>query len=933
MMQNEGGGEGGAAATTTQELSSSPTSLPSLTYTQHPCRQGSPLEGEKDKRKPKPNQATQQNNNNNGNPHVKVPSLKLLSNTRIEGEVEENYTPRDPCLMIKPARVAKKEKEEPKADKPTQEEEEASAEEEEEECNIYRIFGIPVRIPLPVLFPLMTFLAISIVSIFAFVPCWKARESVMRDTAVIGRREIMEHALLFRKAFLGRVVSEFTRIVRNTMATASILWQHLPIDTVIGGNFTVSNNLDMCEDVFKPVSLSYTHLTTVALLMQQNGRENMFYVHIPPNKTSSYIVGVLDTSMSNKRFLINQEVKDYDDTLYLDEWNLSMSRAVPGKELRFDQIPLWNAVKNSSNEMKSMWTITNSFILSDFDPTVIAYSKKITIPRHKNRDKSARVCNGGICIDEKVSPNDNTVGNGNANDDSSDTMVGVVCTILTHSKMQELFGSLPVTKNGISFVTDGSSELKMIASRNIDVFYNKPGLEQISTLVHPSPVVREIAQLFSTKVLPDHATISTEEPLVGEFSLFGNATSVDYEMIPLGEPGHHWWLFVATPQKDFFEETLTEFAQTERNLTYASIRTSIYATIVIVLCVIVSIFLSTNIRRVAKEIENCANLRTDTPQLRVNTMFLEIAEICDRTSRLKLTLESYRRYVPMPVVRMGIMGSQTPKLGVSPHYATIMFLDVVNFTYLSDLFCDRMLEVLNRMFDEFSKILIDHGAVIDKYIGDAIMAFWNVPSPVPNSEEAAVRSAVAIMSKLEQLNTEDFYPRLDTRMRVRIGINCGTVNAGNVGVPQRINYTVLGKHVNIAAHLEPFNKELGTRVLVSSAVREACGSCKDIRFRCLGKTCLKGMSEEVVVNQVLGDGSYIPSQYRESGMISDYELIDRKLLALFSEGSSGESNRDCGYDGVNSRERMNDLKKDYQTYLIKHESDTAAKYFYDKMFK
>lgn len=887
---------------------------------------------------------------NDTQPNTKVPSLRTLSDAGID----KNYPPQDGSFIIQPTQdMAEEEEEEEVVEEEFQEDvlpQEPLVEDKDDDI-YYKVLGFSLRIPLPILLPALTFLAISIISFSAFVPCWKARESVLEDTVVVGRKEILEHARLFRMAFLSRVVSEFTRIIRNTMVTTSVLWQHLPMDIITNDNFTISNNLDLCGRVFKPVSLSYTHYTTLAFLVQKGEKESMFYVHVPPNGEDKYafVMGGLDTSLSNRRVIIDRKEKnDEDDKIYLKDWNLTMDRAEYGKELSFDQIPLWNSVMSSPNETKALWTITNSFILSDVDSTIISYSKKITIPSHKkritknNEENSISTCNSNEeCINNNSTneinngvdaKSDSNIANESSGDDnnSDEDIVGLVCTILTHSKMQELFGSLPVTKNGISFVTDGSPELKMIASRNIDVFYDKLNVEQISSFVHPSPVVREIAHEFSRRVLLGYANVSYDEPAVGEFSIFENSTFVDYEMIPLGEPGHHWWLFVVTPQKDFFEETLTKFAQTERNISYVSYRTGLCTFFIVLLCVIISFHLSSNIRRISKEIENCANFHTDTPQLQVNTMFREVAEICDRTSRLKLTLESYGRYVPMPVVRMGVMASKTPTLEVTQHHATIMFLDVANFTYLSDLFCDRMLEVLNRMFDEFSKILIDHGAVIDKYIGDAIMAFWNVPTPVPNGEESAVRSAVAIMKKLEELNDEVFYPQLNTRMRVRIGINCGTVYAGNVGVPQRLNYTVLGKNVNIAAHLEPFNKELGTKVLVSAGIREACSGCEDIRFRCLGKTCLKGMSEEIVINQLLGDKSYISSVYTDGGMIDRYASIDRKLMALFSRDENDEDEDENEND--ENEDAVEELKKDYQSYLMDYRNDVAARHFYERMF-
>ena len=840
--------------------------------------------------------------------------------------------------------------------------------EDDEEDVCYKFMGIPLRLPLPVFFPLLSFLAIFAISLSAFWSCWSARESVLTDIVVTGRKEILGHTRLFRAAFLSRVVSEFTRILGNTVVATSVLWQYAPLEAIAGENFSIAANLDLCESMFRPVTLSYAHFTTVGLLVQHRGRENMFYVHVHPNASAcSYTVGVLDTGVSSNLIMFGNTFQRYNDTeMYSSsnnnsssssssnmvngdggasgctgDWNLSLERGQPGRSVNFDMIPLWTAVKNSPKETKSMWTITNSFILSDVDGTVVAYSKKLSIPKRKRKaagNASAQSL-GLSCSDEEKCCADSGA---SADDDDEEETVGFVSTIFTHKQMQKLFGSLPITKNGATFVTDGSPELRVIGSQNIDAFYGK---EQISSFAHPSPVVREIARVFTQDVLPGlsitnlnnnnterhnctnaSTTNSTKdcggdgdgELNEGEFKIFNSTSFVDFEMIPLGEPGHHWWLFAVTPQKDLFEETLVQLAEAKRSIKSATLRMAAYALFIITLCVVLSLHLSTGISRIAQEIESCARLRTDTPALRVNTLFREVAEISDRASRLKRTLESYVRYVPMPVIEMGVMGS--PRLKLEQREAVIMFLDVANFTCLSELFGSEMLGVLNRMFDEFSKILIEHGAVIDKYIGDAIMAFWNVPFPVPSSGEAAVRSAVTIINKLEALNATVFEPRLKTRMRVRIGISCGPVYAGNVGVPQRINYTVLGKNVNVAAHLEPFNKELGTRVLVTAAVREACAHCSDICFRRLGQTLLKGMSEETIVDQLLGDRTYTSSRYT-AGMIARYEPIDRMLCAYLSG------------DDLSKSRLVEKLKNEYQSYMTEYENDTAVRYFYEKMFK
>ena len=295
----------------------------------------------------------------------------------------------------------------------------------------------------------------------------------------------------------------------------------------------------------------------------------------------------------------------------------------------------------------------------------------------------------------------------------------------------------------------------------------------------------------------------------------------------------------------------------------------------------------------------------------------EINEVDKSVTRLSRMVKNFARYIPLPVVRMYMKNRQRPELKLVSKHAVIMFLDIANFTRLSEQLGDSMISALNKLFEEFSNILIEHGAVIDKYMGDAIMALWNVPEGIDAPEARAAKAAIRIIQRLDQLNAEYFPARYGCTMSLRIGMNCGDVYAGNVGVPQRMNYTVLGNNVNIAARLEPLNKELGTRILVTEAFRKACGASllgADVLFRCLGATCLRGMKSPVVVHQVMGDGEFVPEVNVER--LNGYRVLD--VDRMVEEWSRG----------VRSKE---DLKRIYEEYLSRNSDDKAVRYFCDHL--
>ncbi|WP_439814398.1 adenylate/guanylate cyclase domain-containing protein [Zavarzinia sp. CC-PAN008] len=170
--------------------------------------------------------------------------------------------------------------------------------------------------------------------------------------------------------------------------------------------------------------------------------------------------------------------------------------------------------------------------------------------------------------------------------------------------------------------------------------------------------------------------------------------------------------------------------------------------------------------------------------------------------------ETFGRYVPESVARVLIAdhGALVPEVRT----ATILFCDIEGFTALAErLPPDRLVAVLNAYFEAIAGALMAAGGVINQFQGDAVLATFNVPVADPDHAAHAVRAATTI-ARLVQ--AQDF---AGERLKVRIGINTGEVVAGAFGARSRLNYTVHGDAVNVAARLEQMNKTLGTRILLT----------------------------------------------------------------------------------------------------------------------
>lgn len=185
-------------------------------------------------------------------------------------------------------------------------------------------------------------------------------------------------------------------------------------------------------------------------------------------------------------------------------------------------------------------------------------------------------------------------------------------------------------------------------------------------------------------------------------------------------------------------------------------------------------------------------------------------------------------------------------LGGEMRDATILFADIRGFTTLSEgMPPPELLSFLNEYFSRISRIIEQEKGVIDKYIGDEVMAIFGAPLPSADHALRAVAAAVGMLQELAQLNREQQRP---TPLRIGMGIATGPVVAGNVGSPERLNYTVLGDTVNVASRLQGLTKEYQVPLVVSGPTYEQVAT----KFSCrlLGKVAVRGRQQETTLYTV-----------------------------------------------------------------------------------
>ncbi len=213
--------------------------------------------------------------------------------------------------------------------------------------------------------------------------------------------------------------------------------------------------------------------------------------------------------------------------------------------------------------------------------------------------------------------------------------------------------------------------------------------------------------------------------------------------------------------------------------------------------------------------------------------------------------ETFSRFLAPAIVDEVLAQEGAVRLGGEKRVLTVLFSDVRGFTTISEKLDPHvLLELLNEYLTPMTDIIVSgHQGTLDKYIGDAIMAFWGAPREQPDHAVRACRAALAMIDRLADLRAKwkaEGLPDVD----VGVGVNTGPMSVGFVGSQDRFyNYTVLGDAVNLASRLEGANKEYGTRVILGPATYEMAKDA--VVARALDLVRVKGKREPVQIHELL----------------------------------------------------------------------------------
>src|SRR5712671_6137722 len=250
--------------------------------------------------------------------------------------------------------------------------------------------------------------------------------------------------------------------------------------------------------------------------------------------------------------------------------------------------------------------------------------------------------------------------------------------------------------------------------------------------------------------------------------------------------------------------------------------------------------------KVVGEIRHVERFDLDKVQ-RHPSRLTEIENLSGAIGDMAQGLAAFRKYIPADLVKRLVSDGNGARLGGAVKTMSVMFIDLAGFTGMSERLGDRIIPLLSRYFDSVSAQIQQHGGTIDKFIGDAVMAFWGAPAPNPDHAADCCRAALACQRAVEQAGLVDDNGQ---PVKIRIGINSGDMLVGNIGSEVRLNYTVIGDAVNIASRLESTNKVYGSTIIIGPETRRLAGD--RIVVRELDRLAVYGRAGGLQIYELLG---------------------------------------------------------------------------------
>jgi adenylate cyclase len=427
---------------------------------------------------------------------------------------------------------------------------------------------------------------------------------------------------------------------------------------------------------------------------------------------------------------------------------------------------------------------------------------------------------------------------------------GVLAIIIEYTRFANFLAQLEVGRTGTAFIFDGSGELIAAPDKEADELHPARGQEALLPLAR--------------MVLSQAPAGNKDGKEAWRRRLTSRGEAYEVALTPLPFPG--WSLATVIPEAEFLGPVETTLRRLIVGLAAGALLAALLS------AMLARSVIAAPLARVVGEIRHVENFALDRVR-RHPSRLTEISSLSGAIAEMAAGLSAFGKFIPADLVRSLLGQGVEAKPGGSIKELTVMFIDVASFTGLSERMGDRVVPLLSRYLDAVSEVIVANGGTIDKFIGDAVMAFWGAPTAQQDHAVRCCRAALACSKaiKAADINDDQGHP-----LQIRIGINSGRMLVGNIGSELRLNYTVIGDAVNVASRLEGASKQYGTQILIGAETARLISDVFTIRE--IDNIAVYGRTEGLAVYELIG--------------VAEVKGENRDWITSYEEGLSRYRHRD-----------------------------------------
>ncbi|HWT96660.1 MAG TPA: adenylate/guanylate cyclase domain-containing protein, partial [Terriglobales bacterium] len=408
--------------------------------------------------------------------------------------------------------------------------------------------------------------------------------------------------------------------------------------------------------------------------------------------------------------------------------------------------------------------------------------------------------------------------------------IGVMTVTIDLARLARFLAGLPVSRHGHAFIlAENGRILPAMAG-------GTAAMDWGSLSGSDDPSVHAVARALAVGHL-DLAAINAED----RFDIHDPASGRDYFVNIAPLPFRHWSVATVIPADDI----LGDIPAATRRL--YMIVTGLVGFLILLAIAAADRLISRPIRSMVRQMAEIEHFHLERVRYQPSSL-LELEQLSRALQQMKAGLGSFRKYLPADLVETLVARGIDAKPGGKRQPLTVFFSDLAGFTGLTEAAPEKTLAFLGDHLQAMSDAVHQEGGTVDKFIGDSVMALWNAPSDHAEHALAACRAALACQARFQAMLQADSSAKLG-QIGLRIGINTGVALVGNIGSPDRLNYTAIGDMVNIASRLEALNKQYGTSILIGPKTAAELGD--RMLMRHLDRVAVYGRQEAIDIFELL----------------------------------------------------------------------------------